>query len=153
MAQGDVTVFDKFKLYLGQEDHQMASDAFKVSLHTGVIGAAFNASDATPDYADYSGNEAAAGASYTSGGAALASTNWTESGGVTTFEVADVTTSWAQDGSGETNINTALIYNTGTAAANDAVCFMDMRAGGATAISLQDGAITITWAASLFTIT
>jgi len=152
MAQGDVTVFDEFKEQLGEENHNMGSDSFRVSLHTGVIGTAFLANAATPDYSDYSAAEAAAGSSYTTTGEALATTNWSNTAGVTTFEIADVTTSWAQDGTGETNINTALIYNS-TAAGSDGVGFMDMRAGGTTAVSLQDGAVTITWAASLFTIT
>ena len=106
------------------------------------------AADATPDSADYT---EVTGTGYTAGGEAITVT-WTEAGGTATFEVTTATTTWTQDASGPTNINTALIYNTTHAGTNDAVAFMDMRDGGTTAISLQDGDITITWAANLFTL-
>ena len=149
MAQGTVTLFEEFSKYIGDGSHDLDADSFKVALLSDVIGTGINASDATPDFADYT--EVTGGTSYTAGGEAITAT-WTELNGTATFEVTTATTTWTQDASGPTNINTALIYNTTHAGTNDAVAFMDMRDGGTTAISLQDGDITITWAANLFTL-
>ena len=139
MAQGDLTVFEEFRLYIGDGSHDLNSDSFKVALITTLPTAAA----ATPDLADFT---EVSGTNYTAGGESSAAT-YTEAGGTATFDLADV--SWTQHASGPTNIVAALIYNTTHAGTNDAVAFIDMTTdGGSTPISLADGDISITFNAS-----
>lgn len=139
MAQGDLTVFEEFRLYIGDGSHDLNSDSFKVALITTLP----LASAATPDLGDFT---EVSGGGYTAGGEASAAT-WTETGGTATFDLADV--SWTQNGSGPTNIVAALIYNTTHAGTNDAIAFIDMTTdGGSTPISLQSGDISIAFNAS-----
>ena len=137
MAQGDVTVFEEFSLNIGKETHDLPADSYKIAL----LSVMPSADLATPDYADVSANEVT-GDNYTAGGIAATFT-YTEVGGLSTFALdADVT--WNQHATGPTGIVAGLIYNTTYAGANgDAIGFIDMRDGGVTAISLQDGNITI----------
>ena len=139
MAQGDLTVYEEFRLYIGDGSHDLNSDTFKVALITTLP----TASDATPDFADYT---EVSGTGYTGGGETAAAT-YTEAAGTATFDIADV--SWTQNGAGPTNIKAAIIYNTSHVGTNDAVAFVDMTTdGGTTAISLVDGDISITFNAS-----
>ena len=144
MAQGTLTVFEEFRLYIGDGSHDLASDSFKVALITTIPTAA----DATPDLGDYT---EVTGTGYTAGGETSAAT-YTEAAGVATFDIADV--SWTQNGAGPTTIKAALIYNTTHVGTNDAVAFIDMTTDGSTAISLVDGDISIAInAAGVFTLT
>ena len=136
MAQGSVTCFEEFTKYIGDGSHDLNSDSFKIALLT----TAPTASDATPDYSDYSGNEVS-GTGYTAAGAS-ATLTWTEAAGTATLALGSNVT-WSQNGAGPTNINYGLLYNTTHAGTNDAIAFIDMRDGGTTAISLQDGDVTI----------
>jgi hypothetical protein len=150
MAQGTVTLFEEFSLKIADGTHDLSSatGTWKVALLSDVIGTGITAADVDPDISDYT--QVTGGTSYTAGGETVAQT-WTEAGGTATFEITTATTTWTQDASGPTNINTALIYDD-SLVGNNAIGFMDMRDGGTTAISLQDGDITITWAANLFTL-
>ena len=150
MAQGTVTLFEEFSLKMADGTHDLASGTgtWKVALLSDVIGTGITAADVDPDISDYT--QVAGGSGYTTGGETILQT-WTEAGGTATFEITTATTTWTQNGSGPTNINTALIYDDSLVGKN-AIAFMDMRNAGTTAISLQDGDITITWAANLFTL-
>jgi hypothetical protein len=150
MAQGTVTLFEEFSLKIADGTHDLSSGTgtWRVALLSDVIGTGITAADVDPDFSDYT--EVTGGTSYVSPGAAIAQT-WTEANGTATFEITTATTTWTQDGSGPTDINTALIYDD-SLTGNNAIGYMDMRDGGTTAISLQDGDITITWAANLFTL-
>lgn len=145
MAQGTLVVFEEFRLYIGNGDHDLVSDSFKIALITTLPTAAA----ATPDLADFT---EVTGTNYTAGGEASAVT-YLEVGGVATFDMADV--AWTQNGAGPTNIVAALIYNTTHAGTNDAVAFIDMTVdAGSTPISLVDGDISLAINASgVFTLT
>ena len=145
MAQGSLTVFEEFRLYIGDGSHDLVNDSFKIALITTIPTAAA----ATPDLADFT---EVTGTNYTAGGESTAVT-YTEVGGVATFDVADV--SWTQNGAGPTDIKGGLLYNTTHAGTNDAVAFIDMTVdSGTTPISLVDGDISIAINASgIFTLT
>ena len=147
MAQGTLTVFEEFRLFIGDGSHDLDGDTFKIALITTLPVA----SALTPDLADFT---EVTGTNYAAGGEALATTTYTEVGGVAKFDSSAVP-SWTQNGAGPTDIKAALIYNTTHAGTNDAVAFIDMTTdGGTTPISLVDGDISITFNASgIFTLT
>jgi hypothetical protein len=140
MAQGDWVTFEEFSLDLGSGVHDLSSDTLKLALVDDTITP--TAADATPTWADYSANEVTGGTSYTAGGEALTGVSYTEADGVSTLDDTGNVT-WAQDGSGPTDIYWAILYND-DAAADQAIGFIDM--GGP--VSLQDGDVTVTWNAS-----
>lgn len=145
MAQGSVTTFEEFRLYMSDGSHDLNSDGFKIAF----LSVAPTAADATPDYADYTVNEVSGGG-YTATGA-VATFTYTEAAGTATFALSSAVT-WTQNGTGPTNIKYALIYNTTHTGTNDALAFVDMTTdAGTTAISLQDGDITIN-AGTAFTV-
>ncbi len=88
MAQGTLTVFEEFRLYIADGSHDLTSDAFKVALITTLPTAAA----VTPDLADFT---EVTGTNYTAGGETSAAT-YTEAAGTATFDLADV--SWTQNG-------------------------------------------------------
>ena len=139
MAKGDLTVFEEFALDIGKGVHDFSSDTIKVALIDNA--AAPTAADATPRWADYSGNEVS-GTGYAAGGATLSGVTYTEASGVAKFDDTGNVT-WSQNGAGPTDIYWAIVYND-TASNDEAVCFVDM--GGPA--SLQDGDVSITWHAS-----
>jgi hypothetical protein len=150
MAQGTLTLFEEFSLNIGNGDHDLDGDAFKVMLISNQVGGTptITAADTTPDSSDYT---EVTGTGYTAGGESITVT-WTEANGTATFQVTSGATSWTQNGAGPTDIKTALIYNTTHAGTNDAIGFIDMTTDGTTAISLVDGDITITWNPNIFTL-
>lgn len=149
MAQGDLTMFEEFSLYIAQGDtHDLNADAFKLAL----VSVAPSASLATPVWADISANEVS-GTGYTAGGAAL-TTTWTEAAGTATFDATGApAVTWTQNGAGPSNIKYGVIYND-TSTTDHLICFIDFTTdGGTTAISLIDGDITWTPNASgIFTL-
>jgi hypothetical protein len=147
MAQGDITLFEEFKRDLGLGIHNLNTDAHKLYLTSGTPTAA----DINPSYADWT---EVSGTNYTAGGLTVNLT-YTEAAGTGTLATDGATYSWLQDAAGPTGINFGVIYND-TSVGNEAICFIDFRAGGTTAISLQDG--DITWTAEavsdrIFTLT
>ncbi|MCG7904411.1 MAG: hypothetical protein JAY60_18540 [Candidatus Thiodiazotropha weberae] len=121
MATGDVTLFDEFKREIGEEVHNFASDTLKMGIITNTT--APTAADATPRWADYSGNQVTTGTSYVSGGPALTHT-WSEAAGTVTLAIQSFTL--AQDsGSGFTNGAWGVIYND-TAPADQAIGFVEL---------------------------
>ena len=145
MAQGTFTLFEEFSANLGAGVHNFSADSFKVALVTTLPLATL----ATPALGDLT---EVAGTGYTAGGVAL-TTSYVEAGGVSTFD-ASTNPTWTQNGAGPANIVSAVVYND-TNVGKELVGFVDMTTdAGATAVSTQNGDITITWNASgLFTIT
>jgi len=137
MAQGSVVVFEEHTLAVGTKLHDYDGDSHKISIHSALPDTA----TATPSYADFTGTEMASGNGYTTAGEA-ATCAYTEAGGTGTFVLSsDVT--WTQNGSGFTTGKYALVYSV-TAASSDAIGSIDLTTdGGTTALSLQDGDITI----------
>ena len=147
MAQGTLLLFEEFSLNIGNGDHDLDADSFKVMLISDTLVAAVT--DLTPNSADYT---EVTGTGYTAGGEALTLT-WLEVGGTATFAVTSGATSWTQNGAGPTDIEQAIIYNTTHVGTQDAIGFIDMTTdAGVTPISLQDGDITITWQPNIFTL-
>ena len=138
MAQGTVYTFEEFRKYIGDGSHDLDGDSFKIALLSNTHNSTIAIANATPDFADYT---EVTGTGYTAGGNA-ATLTWTEVGGTATLALSG-NVSWTQNGAGPTDIRTALLYNTTHAGTNDAICYIDMTADGTTAISLQDGDITI----------
>ena len=144
MARGDLTLFEEFAANLGAENFAFASDAINVALFD--TSRTFTAADASPAYS--SANEVTGvGSSYTAGGATIASTTYIEASGVATLAGANVT--WSQDASGFTGAVSALIYDADQAS-DMAIGWVDL----GSAVSQQDGDVTISWNASgIFTVT
>jgi len=148
MAQGDVTVFNSAKEYLADGTFDLDTHVFKIAL---VSNSSLLATQA--DLALATGfTQVTGGTSYTAGGETLTCT-WVESAGTVTFD-SSVNPSWVQDASGPTDIRYGIIYDD-TDASDTALAFVDLTAGGdgTTAISLQTGDISITWAGTgIFTL-
>jgi len=138
MATGDVTLFNATSEIIGDGTIDLDADSFKLGLVDNTVPP--TATDTTPTWSDYSGNEVS-GTGYTAGGATLASVTWVLSGDTTTFDAADVT--WTQNGAGPTNIYWGIIYDD-TAASKNALAFVEM--GGP--VSLQAGDVVVQWGAS-----
>lgn len=143
MAQGTLTTFEEFNLYIGQNVHELGVDSFSVILIDNTLVPI--ASQASPDSALYT--EIANGNGYTTGGIAL-TTTWTEIGGLASFKVTNSPSTWTINASGPENIYYALIINT-SATATDAVAFIDMTIdGGTTPVSLRDADVVINFDAN-----
>lgn len=144
MARGDLTLFEEFANMLGSENFnfETGGDAIKVALFN--TSRSFTAADASPAYS--STNEVS-GTGYTAGGTAIASQTYNEASGVATFDGANIT--WSQNASGFTGATSALIYDDANAS-DMAIGWVDL----GSAVSQQDGDVTISWNASgIFTVT
>lgn len=142
MAQGDFLIFDEHVLAISKKLHNYDTDTHKISLHN----TALPTTTASPDYSDFTASEVT-GAGYTTAGA-TATCACAEADGTATFTLSS-NVAWTQNGSGPTDIKYGLLYST-TAASEDAIGTIDMR-NGTSAISLQDGDITIA-AGTVFTL-
>ncbi len=136
MAQGDVTIFEEFSKDLGNKVHNLGSDTFYIGLIDNT--AAPTAADATPRWADYSGNEVSTAGGYTAGGEDVTASvaPYAEANGVGTFKLTSITI--AQNGSGFEDAYWGIVYN-GTASNDEAVGFVDL--GGP--VSEKAGAVEI----------
>lgn len=159
MAQGTITLFNEFSKAIADGRIDVDTHTFKVALVTLQVGGTptIAATDAVPCWGaggstNLSSSEVAAGGGYTAGGITLTSVTWSQSGGVTTFDAADIL--WTSSASGDpATIKAAVLYSD-TATNKDAVGFLDMTADGTTAISLLAGNVGINWHASgIFTVT
>lgn len=147
MATGDTTVFEEFALDIGSEKHNLPSgnDVIKIALVDATITP--TAADATPTWSDYSANEVSTAGGYTAGGETLASSDYTEVGGVGKLDGTDFALS--QNGAGFTDAFWAIIYNS-TEAGGAAIAFVEL--GGP--VSEVAGPININWnAAGILTVT
>ena len=150
MAQGDITLFNEFKEDVGQKIHNLSSDTFKLGLVTNAVTPAASTSDprwGAGGSTNLSSSEVTPGGNYSAGGAALATSTWSETSGTATFDAADV--SIAQNASNPNNARWGIIYND-TSAGKEALAFLDL--GGVT--DLTAGAFQVTWSASgIFSLT
>ena len=149
MAQGDITVFDLFKLDLCDGAHDFENDSFKVGLISEGTPAA---STADLDFDGSASFTEVSGTNYTAGGIAV-DLSTANSSGTITVDAAEANITWTQHASGQSNIKTAILYND-THANDHAVCAWDLtQDGGTTAIDLGDGDIVLTFNASgIFTL-
>ncbi len=150
MAQGDVTLFDSFKLDIGEKVHNLGADTYKFGLVTNAVTP--SASTADPRWGaggttNLASSQVTPGGNYSTGGPTIASTTWTESGGVVTFDGADI--SIASNASNPNNARWGIIYND-TSTGKEAVAYVDL--GGVT--DLTAGAFANNWSASgIFSLT
>ena len=150
MAKGDLKFFDDFVDDLGTKIHDLDADTIKMALVTNVVVPSVTTS--APSWGaggstNLSTNEVS-GTNYTAGGIDIAAT-FSTSAAVGTFDGA-TNPAWTQHASGPTDIRWGIIYND-TATNKDCIAFVDM--GGGSDISLADGNISFTFAASIGTIT
>lgn len=145
MAQGSVIVFNEFKENISSGSINLATDNVNVRL---ISNSSLTAAATSPDSADFTQVTGGSYAEKTS-----VSKSWSESGGTATFALTTTALTWTQDGAGPTDIRYALVYSATHAGTEDGICLIDMTTGGdgVTAISLQDGDITIN-IGTLFTI-
>lgn len=150
MAKGDLLFFNDFVDDLGTKIHDLDADTIKMALVTNATVP--SVTTAAPSWgAGGSTNfltTEVSGTNYTTGGIDIAAT-FSTSGAVGTFDGA-TNPAWTQHASGPPDIRWGIIYNE-TATAKDCIAFIDM--GGGADISLADGNISFTFAASIGTIT
>lgn len=137
-----ITLYDSFSELIGDGTIDMDGDTFKVILLTN--SATFSA--AHDELADISANEIANGDGYTTGGLALTSVTWGQTGGTATFDAADAI--WTASGSGITAYKGAIYSDTSTG--DKLVCFIDFDGVQAAAAGAQ---FKLIWNASgIFTL-
>jgi len=155
MAQNDLTVFDSFRLAVGNKEHDLNDDTFKFGLvdDTDNLAGDMTRDESDPRWAaggsvNYLTNQVDIAETAYVGPVTLANPDWAESADVFTFAF-DNPTVIAQDLAGPTDIYWMVIYN--DSHANKAcVCVIDL--GGP--ISLQAGTLTIEFnAAGIYQIT
>ena len=146
MARGVFTLFQVFVADLGNAEHNLGSDTFKLGIVDDTITP--TAADTTPAWGDYSANEVSADGNYTTGGVTIP-VSWGQTSGVGTFNDNSGDISWSLDASGFTNGYWGILYND-TNASDLAIGFLDL--GGP--VSEVSGPISITWNGSgIFTVT
>lgn len=147
MAASAWTVFNKAKEKIADGTFDLDTHSFKIALCGASQALAANFTGASTDcrYADLT-NEIANGNGYTTGGNALASVTWTESGGTVTFDAADP--QWTS--LTKTGIKYAVIYDD-TDANKGLLCFCELESGGT--VDVTNGTLDITLNASgIFTL-
>lgn len=143
-----ITFFEEFVKDLGDGDHgDLNAASYKIALFTSSISPALAATQATPQYGDYTGECTATG-NYTTGGSAISTTSWSEADGTGTLNAASV--AWLQHASNPTNARYGLIYNdTPTVPADPAIGYIDFGSDQ----DLSAGDFTITFSSGyIFTI-
>lgn len=140
MAQGDLVVFNRFKMDVGLKIHDLENDVLKFGLITNAVTPAANTSDprwGAGGGTNLSSNQVSAGGNYASGGPSLSNPTYTESGGTATRDAGDV--SIAQNASNPTNARWGIYYND-TATGKQCEGFLDL--GGVTDLSAGDFSVT-----------
>lgn len=102
-----ISFYNSFKEYVADGTFDLNTDSYKVAL----VSSSYTFSAAHTVYADLT-NELSTANGYTSGGAALASVTFSQTGGTATFDAADTT--WTASG-GSIVARRAVIYKDGTA--------------------------------------
>lgn len=144
MAQGDVTIFNAFKVTIGKKLVDLSADTIKLGLVTSTYTP--TAADADPRWGaggstNTSTNEVAPGGNYSAGGPTIGSTTYTASGSTAVFNGSTVTIS--QNASNPTNARWGIIYDS-TDAGKRCIGFLDLGA----ATNLSNGDLTVNWNAS-----
>lgn len=144
MATGDVTMFDEAILAINKGVHDFSSDVFKLAWINNATPP--TAATVSPTYADFSAGEQTGGTFPAAGGETITTTA-VNSAGTTTV---DCTTnpSHVKNASNPTAVYWALLYN--SSKSNQAICFVEIAAAGADGTA---GLISLTWGASLYTMT
>lgn len=144
MARGDVKWFAAYeKAAKSGVGFNLTSDTLKLGIVNNTTAPSVSTNDprwGAGGTTDFSANQVATGTAYT-GPITLSSVTYNRSNGVVTLDAADITV--AQDASGFTNGYYGIIYDD-TVAGKYAIGFIDL--GGP--VSIQGGALNITWNAS-----
>lgn len=142
MAQGDITLYQNFKL-------KQNNGVDVVDFDTDVIKVMIVASTYTPNYATHefiseiSANEVAAGSSYSAGGPALAGVTMSLVGGLAVFDATDLVV--ALDATGFTDGFYIIFYkDTGTPATSRVIALGELGSNR----SVQGGALNLNWNAN-----
>ena len=142
MAQGTLTVFNAAAESIGEKLIDLENDTFFMAFTSTVPST--SASDprwGSGGSTNLSTDEVS-GTNYTAGGNTLGAGSNVLSGAVATFDLADPA-QWVTDGSGPTNIKSAIIYDN-TDAGKRAWAWIDMTTdGGTTPVSLAAGNIDV----------
>jgi len=112
------TLYNKFKLYMGDGTIDMDNDQFKIAL----MDSNHSYVSTHSDWSQVSANEISGGNGYSTGGKVLTNVTWTESGGTVVFDADDVT--WTATGGALGPARYAVIYDD-TAANDRLVCSID----------------------------
>lgn len=150
MAQGDVTLFNQFKLDVGLKLHDLNADVVKGGFVTSTTTP--TASTADPRWGaggttNFSSNEVTPGGNYAAGGPDIVNT-YTGAAGTSTFDASDTALDIAQAGANPTNARWIILYND-TDAGKRCIGFIDL--GSVTDLSAGSLDITIN-ASGLFTL-
>lgn len=138
---GEVTVFNAAKEWIGDGTIDLDTHTFKFALITSSLTP--DATTAAPCWGaggstNLSSYQVTPGGNYTTGGSALSTVTWAESGGTVTFDSDDV--SIAQNASNPTNARWAVVYSD-TATNKNALLFVDL--GGTTDLSAGGFSYTV----------
>lgn len=149
MAAGTFTVLNKAKKKLTDGTFDLDTHTWKVALCTSAFTptAAFAGTSTDARYSDITGEVSASGTGYTTGGATLTGVTLVESGGVITFDAADV--QWT----GATfSAKWAVIYNN-TDANKGILGYLDLETTVGAGLSPSNGTLNVQWnAGGIFTI-
>lgn len=141
MAQGDVTVFARFKLDLGTKVHGLTADAFKLGLITNSVSPTATTTDprwGAGGTTNFSSNQVTPGGNYTTGGPTITTTTYTLSSATTKFAGDNV--SILQNASNPTNARWGIGYNN-TSAGKECMFFLDL----GSVFDMSSGDLTVTW--------
>lgn len=138
-----INFYAKFVEFFGDNTIDLDTDTFDIIL----MNSTHVFSSANTVKADISANEIATANGYTQGAETLASITWSETGGTTKFDAADVT--WTASGGSIGPATDAVIYSE-TAASDELMCSIDFD-GAQTAGDGTDFKVTFN-AAGIFTI-
>lgn len=144
MAQGDVTVFARFKLDVGTKVHGLAADAFKLGLITNSVTPTATTTDprwGAGGTTNFSSSQVTPGGNYTTGGPTITTTTYTLSTATTTFDGDNI--SILQNASNPTNARWGIGYNN-TSAGKECMFFLDL----GSVFDMSSGDLTVTWSAS-----
>ena len=113
-----ISFYAKFVEFFGDNTIDLDTDTFDIIL----MNSTHTFSSANTVKADISANEIATANGYTQGAETLASVAWSETGGTTTFDAADVT--WTASGGDIGPATDAVIYSE-TAGSDELMCSID----------------------------
>lgn len=113
-----ISVYNKFKLYMGDGTIDLDTDQFKIAL----MDSNHSYVSTHTDWSQVSTNEISAGNGYTGGGQVLTNVSWTETGGTATFDADSVT--WTATGGALGPAAFAVIYDD-TATDDKLICSID----------------------------
>jgi hypothetical protein len=130
MAAGKWKLYNATKEYIGDGTIDLDTNTFNIALFTSASNANTLSNSVLADLT----NQVAGGTGYTTGGQALTSVTWSQTGGTATFDAANV--EWTA-ASGSITARFAVIYRTGTVNtvtdALVAVCLLDTTPADVTA--------------------